>query len=204
MYAYPIMTGSLHSSTLRRRVRSSSLVCATFIGASLSRIAFRSISITLSVSRISLLVYTHTDTSLQTYRKTDRQTYVQTNRTLDRQTRQQTDIQIQTDRQTDRDTETDRLTDRQIRYTQTDSRYVDTRRQATLNLFLSIYSDLQAPIEANRNPEPKLEICTLIFDKIQFLVKRSNFKQKQLNCVNIITFLAYQLALKVLNCSACT
>ncbi len=54
---YPFMTGSLQSSTLILCVLSSRRVCATFIGASLSMIAFRSNAMALSMSAISLLVY---------------------------------------------------------------------------------------------------------------------------------------------------
>ncbi len=49
------MTGSLQSSTLILCVLSSRRVCATFIGDSLSMIAFRSNAMDLSMSAISLL-----------------------------------------------------------------------------------------------------------------------------------------------------
>ena len=54
--SYPFMTGSLHSSTLIRRVRSSRRVMATFRGASLSIIACFNWQMMRSRSRISLFV----------------------------------------------------------------------------------------------------------------------------------------------------
>ena len=54
---YDFMTGSLQSSTLILLVLSSSLVWATFIGCSLSWIAFLNNSMFLSMSKISCMVY---------------------------------------------------------------------------------------------------------------------------------------------------
>lgn len=54
---YVFITGSLQSSTCSRRVRSSNRVWATFIGASLSAMAFRRSAIILSTSKISCTVY---------------------------------------------------------------------------------------------------------------------------------------------------
>ncbi len=53
---YPFMTGSLQSSTLTRRVRSSSRVCANLSGHSFSAIALRMRSAARSVCWIALLV----------------------------------------------------------------------------------------------------------------------------------------------------
>lgn len=50
---YDFIAGSLHSSTLILRVRSSSRVWATFIGASLSCIAFLSKAMLFSMSNTS-------------------------------------------------------------------------------------------------------------------------------------------------------